>query len=654
MRIASLRLKNVGPFRGEHLLELGPLVYAVVARTVLDPERSNWLGKTTLLETVELVLYGDHRYRTDDEWISHGEKFGEAEITFDDGSRAVRSRERAKRGTLIYVPSAGAAALMKDEAQEEIVRRVGLTKQDSIATWNFKQKAMSRFVTSDPADRMKMVSGWLRLGPLEKAEKRTRELGSGLEASLKEIAMLMASMDAREAEIARKDAAGNPVWTREAIEKAIPMFVEDLERRSGVVAGLQDELEKNASVLAGRDRAKEYEQVIAEGLGEKKRLEGLQLPVLQERFSAARAKSLEASASYGAAQRDESAKASAARGEFSGKCPVAGIACPATAEINAQNERSRSIADEAAKKLREARLAFETVNAEEQALGAEIQAANRIAQRLTMLREQAGKLWEAAKAAKDAGEPKDPAMLRARLDKERGDQLDVRAEIERLKGWLAELDRMAATRKTLLAKRAEVEAEIGTYRELAVIFGKQGAQRKVAEGALATIEEDANDVLRETGADLRVEVRWARETQGLAKACERCGWPFPASAKVRSCERCGAERGQQLESKLEIALSDRSGAAEDLAGAAVQLAASRWLRDDRGTAWSTALLDEPFGALDAAHRKGLASHLAAMLSGRYGFEQALVVAHHSSVLDALPGRIEIVRDGKWSVPRVVT
>jgi hypothetical protein len=37
----------------------------------------------------------------------------------------------------------------------------------------------------------------------------------------------------------------------------------------------------------------------------------------------------------------------------------------------------------------------------------------------------------------------------------------------------------------------------------------------------------------------------------------------------------------------------------------------------------------------------------------YGFRQAFVVAHHGSIMDALPGRIEIVRGAKGSIVRVV-
>jgi DNA repair exonuclease SbcCD ATPase subunit len=119
------------------------------------------------------------------------------------------------------------------------------------------------------------------------------------------------------------------------------------------------------------------------------------------------------------------------------------------------------------------------------------------------------------------------------------------------------------------------------------------------------------------------------------------------------CTRCQAARGPNLINKLDFVLSDRSGAAEDLAGAALQLSASAWLRAEKGSLWETAIIDEAFGQLDGANRRALGRHLAALLAGRYGFSQALVVAHSSDVLEALPGRIEIEGGPRGSSVRVV-
>jgi ABC-type sulfate/molybdate transport systems ATPase subunit len=72
------------------------------------------------------------------------------------------------------------------------------------------------------------------------------------------------------------------------------------------------------------------------------------------------------------------------------------------------------------------------------------------------------------------------------------------------------------------------------------------------------------------------------------------------------------------------------------------LAASAWRREKKAIQWANACIDEPFGALDMANRRAMASHLTSMLGGRYGFVQTFVVAHDRAITDGLPKRIELV------------
>ena len=658
MRIAKLRIRNIGPYRGEHVLELGPRVYAIVARLKEDARRSNWLGKSTLLKSIVYALEGskafpEHRY--DEDVISRGESACDSEIVFDEGTRILRTKLKGKRTSLYFFPAGGdpTKPLVQDEAQLAIERFVGLSAEDFRATCYFEQKRLARFITTEPAKRMDMVSAWFRLEPLEKCEAAVHRMAASLEDTNKKLDGHLAALDQRKEDLARSLGWTEKDGLREAIDRAIKNLDAEIETRKGIVGALEDKLQKNAEILAARSRVTDYQNVVAEGKKAREEFDKVKLPVLQQKWEEASGTLAQENATLEGLSRDLRQKRQLARGEFDGACPVAGIDCPAKESINAERSRNAKLAAEAEKK-HEAQHA----KAHEAALGEaearrQLGLARRLQERLDVLREQAKKLADQARLAKDGPEPADPIALRQELEKERGDMMDAKGKVERLRAWGKELDDAVVTRRTLNEKKAEIAGQLGTFREAAVIFGKRGAQRRVAEGALLQIQDDANEMLRESGANLSIEAQWSREGKGLATACEACGNPFPASAKVKHCERCGAPRGPKLENKLDIVLSDWSGAAEDLAGAGIQLAASRWLREERGTSWSTALLDEPFGALDAAHREGFAAHLTAMLSGRYGFEQAFVVAHHASVLDALPGRIEIVSDGKWAVPRVV-
>jgi DNA repair exonuclease SbcCD ATPase subunit len=656
MRLSYLKLRDFGCFRGEHVLELGNKAYGIFAQLRGDAERSNWLGKSTLCKSVYFALYGEHDHRYDDDIISRGEPSGEVELGFDEEYIVRRSRQRGKRTTL-YFEGPERETAMQDEAQLWIEKVLGMGKEDFRATCYFEQRQMARFILTEPSTRMKMVSAWFRLGPLETCEALVRKQGTMFEDAAIKIEGHFAAMDRRACEIAQaygwEEHPPSPEGLRADLELAIATTAKELEEKMGRVGALEDNLEKNAKLMAGKSKVQDFDQIVTDGKKTKEELEKFKLPVLKTAWEEASKKASTALADLRVCTDEARKKSELARGQFDGACPVARIQCPARAQINEDRKTNVEVHAAAEEARKKSVVEYETLNAEATSLRGNLDMGTRLEARLLALRDQAKKMTADVKAAKEAPEPADPAHLRAQLEQARSELLEVKGKHERLKGWAAELDAAEVTKKTLSEKREEIARALGVCREGAVIFGKGGAQRRVAESALTQIQDMANEALRECGANLRVDARWSREGKDIASACDTCGNPFPKSARVKTCERCGAARGNKLENKLDIVLSDRSGAAEDLAGGFLQLAASRWLREERGTSWSMAMLDEPFGALDAAHRKGFGSHLATMLSSKYGFDQSFVVAHHSSVLDSLPGRILIESDGGWSVPKVI-
>jgi DNA repair exonuclease SbcCD ATPase subunit len=152
---------------------------------------------------------------------------------------------------------------------------------------------------------------------------------------------------------------------------------------------------------------------------------------------------------------------------------------------------------------------------------------------------------------------------------------------------------------------------------------------------------------------------WARELADKATACDECGYVY-ATKRGDECPTCKAPRGKKLAQELELLCDDGSGLEEDarfnsggtraIVGAAVRLAASAMLRRMRGSSAAWAIVDEPFGSLDAENREQLARTFAGMLNS-VGLEQAFVVSHDPVLLEALPHRIVIDRDGSSSTPR---
>lgn len=644
MRIAKLRMYNFVCFAGDTELALEPKAYAVIAQNTLDVDRSNWSGKSTLLESILLAICGRHRYRLEDDWITRGATTGSVEVVFDDGVTVKRSRKRGVRTELQV--TRGDMDIAKDAAQAWLESWIGLSEEDLLATCVFEQRQIAKLILTDPSDRMAIVSRWFAMDKLVDGEDRARVLSTSLAEELAKLEQVSEMLEADLATIVasfstppdvaqlgavyadaktKQDAAAQAlsVWKQvgEATERKARFDVLVKEGNA-----LRDLVNAAVETVAGMSSA-ESDAAIEKIDGE--------IAVLEQ--------SIRVLKRVGA-------------GTFDGACPVlSGFACPATLRINAKREEAGQQISTAAKTL-EALSTDRRTHADAVSLVRSKQAeVERLRGRLESMKRDALALHEKVKADEVfLGLHTDPNVLRQAL-------ADATVEVElayqaKLRAENFYRQRDTQTQKLMDAKTkiADMRPKQALQNACVQIFGKNGAQRRVAESSLSRIEQGANALLSTSAIPLSVAVQWSREGGALAKTCDTCGFPFPASAKIKACTKCATTRGLNQINKLEFQLSDRSGAAEDLAGISIQLAASAWLRAKRGSNWGVALLDEPFGQLDAYNRKAMGLQIANMLSGQYGFEQSFLVAHHAEALDALPGRIQITRDGATSKVRVVS
>src|SRR5580704_3596555 len=148
--LSNLKFRNWACFRGEHELALRPTQYAISARSTLDPDRSNWNGKSRFVGAIDWALWGrlpeDCARKAD--LITRGEKSVKVELALSDGHRIVRELTATTPERLWLFPPAGEPS-MQDEAQEQIARLVGLSREDFLLTF-VQQDAMDRLIKADP------------------------------------------------------------------------------------------------------------------------------------------------------------------------------------------------------------------------------------------------------------------------------------------------------------------------------------------------------------------------------------------------------------------------------------------------------------------------------------------------------------------------
>lgn len=650
MRITSIQLHNVVCYRGRQTLNLEAKAYAIVARAKDDPRRSNWLGKSALLDAVWFALYGEHRWATEDSWITHGEDEGGVKLTFDNGMTVERSRVRGHANKLLVGQAKG------DEAQTLIEEAVGLDKEDSKATWYFPQKCMSRFVVAKPAERMDIVVGWLRLEKLEGCiDKASAALGRTVEGVSVYQARLANSRAAIDELLRANLPLLDPQSTNRQISEAMAIarreWDAERERLAGSVGRLEDDYQKVATWQAGAGAAASYAEIVSEGTELKAWLAEADLLERRKARDVAVKLTAEALAVSNAARRELATKEALVRGKFDGKCPVAGIPCPAKDSINAGMSVNTGLHAKAQEALRTAKAAYDAAKVQSDEALRLVREAEDVETRLGVLREQVSRHKNTANRFAAGCPVPNPDDIPVKLSGARARLAEVTHSIRAIDAAVVRFNQLIEENAKTVRHVESLQREGGLRREEQLVFRR--ARQRIAERALHDIEGGANALLQESGIDLSLAARWQREGGGMADNCDACGTPFGRSLKVKVCPRCGEARGPKMVNKLELVLSNVSGAAEDLGGGAFQLSASAWLRNARGCGWSVALIDEPFGALDEANRDAFATHLATMLSGQYGFEQSFIVAHNPAAMDALPGRIEVVSEGGFSVARVV-
>lgn len=645
MILSKVVLQNWMRFCGEHVLNLEPKVYAISARRDGDVEMSNWQGKTSLVEAIRFALYGEHRFRTEDEWLTRGEDSGGVELQFDSNYCVDRSRKRGKRTALeegFLGPTQPSAK--GDLAQAAIVRATGLDLRDFEATVYFGQRGAAQLVLTEASRRMEVVEGWLRLEPLMRAEAYNADKIRAVEAKL---AAARAGTDFH-VQVEARELDGQ---TLVGLEQALARALQEGSSLAADVAELEGQLAGAAEVAKAEERAAAYQRLVEEGKELAALVAQYDLPELEKSLAAAtRAKN--ALVERNAVLSDEVKKRqSVARGKFSGTCPVAGFTCPVTDKVNAMTEETKALHEVALHEHDTVYRRLQVASDAERELREKWDRAREMRSRLEAMRERARR--EKAEVPSETSLPSEFALLPGLLGVRRQELEASTGETAQIRGRIGRVREAIRQREVAGKEVVQLQRQLTTLQEAAQILGRRGARRTIAEPFLEELETGANEALAECGVDLSVKVLWEHEGKDLARTCPTCGSSFPESARVKECERCGAARGRNVINRLEFEFSDRSAAAEDLAGVAIQLAASAWLRRARGSALSIAVLDEPMAHCDKANRRALTRAFTQMLAGRFQIDQAFVVTH-TSESNAFPGSIVVTGKGSYSTVEVVS
>lgn len=644
MRITELTLCNWMAFRGKQVLALPALPIAIVGRYDENERRSNWAGKTALLEAIGYALYGDHRKRVEDGVIHHGEAETWVKVVFDTGD--VVQRERRRGGpTKLLVVRPDNVQIEGAAAEEYIARLIGMGSDDLAATVVFAQGDTEALVGMRSGERRRIVSRWLELERWDRAgevaRKRLKDAVARLDV-LQSLAPPAAAMTAEQVRAEREEQ-------------------EQIDADSAEAELVGEEAATELRALTAGDVSAELERVVEQGKAASARLAALGAPAIGDDLDSLRVAETEAAVKLAESKRKSDGLGNIVLRGFDGTCPITDGECHASAMVES-TVRARTTMVNAAK-VEHDRLLQIHRNAREA-----VAAAGRVMQE----RVQAKAEYDAAKAryrelkarADERAarlEGVDLDALRRLVDAGRtaaSVRTEARGRLRFLDHVARDIERRAEEAKVRTDELDKLAAEVKILSVVQKALGPTGIAQRIAATQLVALEERANAMLAGTG--LSFAFGWERETKDPAPTCFECGHVFKGKS-MKPCPSCDTPRAMKRSDELEILVDDGSGEVEDaraksggarvLVASAIRLAGGAMLRELKGSRVAWSIVDEPFGPLDAENREALARTFAGML-GSVGLEQAFVVSHDAALLDALPARIVVRREGTASIATV--
>lgn len=642
MIIDAILLSGWMPFAEEIRLDLPAGPIAIVGSHAGDTRRSNRAGKTALLEAVTWCLFGVHRKRTDDAIINRS--CNECSVLLEIESMSV-ARSRARGHSTRFRVDIGVDHWQGEAAQQELERRIGLSLDDYLATSCFRQGEVDAIVQRTAGERLALVSEWLQQSAWLAAKKIQAQKTQAVDEIL---AVKRGELNGIKENIL---SLGDALVLKNELE-LLALDVDKLNSRS---ARVHDEMFKRIEVKQQMGWIIDVKSLRQRATQLRDKLTGRKVAVAM--VEAAQDEHDSSQVELRSAEAALAANSQVHAVGFDGQCPVMCSDCPAAQQVTEAVQAAVGLRDNLQASVgdikRKSLAAYSKLSVVKRELVDYDRMTAEYQQVLQLGKELSAKI-KLSEEEINAAPGSQPLQLE--LEQIRRDAAGKSQRIGQIESTLD----------------ASVEAERRHYALINAIEDVEDASRashlalraiasvpaKIAAQQLTELEQEANLLLASSGVSLRFS--WTRELADKAPLCNDCGYAYP-SKRGDSCPMCKAERGKKLAQELELLCDDGSGAEEDarfnsggtraIVGSAIRLAASAMLRRLRSSQAAWAVVDEPFGSLDAENREQLARTFAGLL-GSVGFEQALVVSHDPALLAALPHRIVIDKDGVNSTARL--
>lgn len=679
MFIKSLDIKNFMRIRDAHIDFDGRDVIGILAEHATLKDRSNFIGKTNLIESIRYALTGNSRASKEINLIHYGEELMTVTVVLEHEGKeykVTRSRDIKNNGqlTVNWVQKTS-------DAQAEINNLLGIQPHEFDHIFFFKQQDFHSFLELTPDKKKQLLMSWFKndhwrdkedkvTNTIKEKQKQLSQVQfkiSDLEQSLNEVSLennkAVLETDLRKIKIEIKSLEQK---NKELLQKSNfggIDFEKLLTRKSKLEFELEEKKETGEQLATKRE---EHTELVNELKELTKKIDGKSEESIREN-----AQKLKDYITKKSVERTALAnKLNILLNTKSGICPILSETCD---RITATPQQTKAIQNEIGKinnevsgtnekiqKYNDYLLLFDKRNVKlnqiERCTNKIESLKNSIGQ-FTLFENELKQIDEQLKLAPSKEQRDQLKALQYELNTKRDILVSIESKLAVIEHKRIELEKNRALLDSLRIQLLELNDELNDLKFLAFMFGRNGIPSLEIENAFSDIEADINAILEEITDGISVSFSPTRELSAWEDNCLSCGYLYPKGYRKNDCEKCGTKRFKKRKDELRILIVDKgneiefemcSGGLKTLISLALRLSFSVLLRRQFHTSLDVLFLDEIDSAMDKYHKDMLKKLITDVLVKKLNFKQIFWISHDKTISDSVPHILKVKANSVWS------
>lgn len=640
-------------------------VIGILAQSVTDPDRSNYLGKTALLEAIRYALTGLSRASSETKLIHYGQEMMYVVVTLldtDSGEEFVIKRGRTAKGEgLIEYSDSKKIGEKSAEAEKAIEDLLGLTPKEFDLTIFFKQAEINQFMNLDPASKKKMLMEWQNN---DHWAKREAEVLKDIKEKKDEAKKIKVQLDN----------LNTDVGSLEEIQNQYSEADINVSNLTNSISVLESELEELSRVP--NISQVEYQKLMSEQANLKKK--AAQVKASYEEVEKAQTELDELNKSAPAPLTDKELeileggnyKVQQLRKELedkkmtleklvktnTGLCPIISETCDRiklTPEKKSQAEKEikdlRATLEDLSDKLAQIREKNNQIKAyfdKKQTLESTVANKAVLAERMSNIKSTHAKNKEILDKF-DPEVSEKITKLKEKLSYERNLLSKAQARMGALSEKIRVVEENQEKANEYREQLHKLNEELDNLTYVAYMFGKNGIPSLEIENSFQNIENEMNASLALID-DIELIFRPDRELKAWEENCLSCGFKFPKNYRKTTCAECDEPRRKKRKDELALSVLDKgnetdfdmcSGGMKTIISLMVRTALTMMRKRQNKSNLNVIFLDEIDSPLDRVNKDKLMSFITNVLHKRYGFKQVFWISHDKTISHNVPHTI---------------